>query len=86
MLRYEWEAKALADQVMLGSGGTVVHAGPLTNRPLPGAGSLIEPADLPRRILPASAPRAGVAALMLDEAERPGFAGAVAVPWFRALG
>ncbi|MBL7255551.1 NAD(P)-dependent oxidoreductase [Paractinoplanes lichenicola] len=63
-LRRELADKAAADEIVLAAGGTVFHAGPLTNAP----GSR---AFLPRRFFPATISRSTVAAAMIDEAIRP---------------
>lgn len=72
---------AVADQAVRDGGGTVVHAGPLTNQARYRNRRLV-PAEGFKRLLPPLAPRAGVAALMLDEAKEPQFAGGTAVALF----
>jgi len=79
MLRHEWEAKAVADRTVQDSGGTLVHAGPLTNRPQPGAGVLVPAQDFTPRLIPPTAPRPDLAALLLTEAEHPRFPAATAI-------
>ena len=74
VLKYEWAEKPLADEVIRVVGGTVVHAGPLVNRDRYGAPRLV-PTDGFKRRIPPAAPRAGIATLMLDEAERPTYTG-----------
>ena len=81
VLKYEWTEKPLADEVVRVVGGTVVHAGPLVNRDRYGAPRLV-PTDGFKRRLPPTAPRAGIATLMLDEAERPRYTGRTAVALF----
>jgi uncharacterized protein YbjT (DUF2867 family) len=72
--------KETADAIIRDAGGTVFHAGPLSDGP-PGPGRrTVGLGQAPRRLFPARVSRATVAAAMLDEAERPGYAGAVAVP------
>ncbi|WAU83126.1 hypothetical protein O1Q96_27635 [Streptomyces sp. Qhu-G9] len=58
----------------VGGSGTSVHAGPLTNKPYQGDGSLIRAEEFKPRMMPPMAPRAGIAALMVAEAEAPRFA------------
>ncbi len=72
--------KLAADEAVLRAGGTVFHAGPLTTGPLSASARTVSLDAVPRRLFPARISRATVAALMLDEAERPAFAGAIAVP------
>ncbi|KAF0846552.1 NAD(P)-dependent oxidoreductase [Nocardia caishijiensis] len=74
VLRHEWNAKSVAGQAIRNAGGTTVHAGPLTGRPYDGRGRLIPADEFRPRLLPPTAPRAGIAALMVAEAESPGFA------------
>ncbi|MFJ1959061.1 NAD(P)-dependent oxidoreductase [Streptomyces microflavus] len=75
ILRREWEAKGIADRAVREAGGTTIYAGPLTGKPYQGNGRLIQAGDFtPRMLLPPTAPREGVAALMLAEAETPQFA------------
>ncbi len=78
-LRAELAAKVEADQHVALHGGTVVHAGLLTNREATDGYRLQTIAAAGRRWLMPSNPRADVAALMLDEAERPAFAGSTVV-------
>jgi len=82
MLRHEWEAKAVADRTVQDSGGTLVHAGPLTNRPHSGAGLLVPAQDFGPRLIPPTAPRSALAALLLAEAEQPRFPAATAIALF----
>jgi uncharacterized protein len=78
-LRAELADKVTADTTVLDAGGTVFHAGPLTDGPQrPGRTTGLD--AVPRRILPPRISRATLAALMLNEAEDPHFAGATAVP------
>lgn len=71
--------KVAADTAVLSAGGTVVHAGPLSNGPLAPRRRLVAVDDA-RHGFPKPISRATVAALMLDEAEAPRFAGQIAVP------
>ncbi|MFS8204267.1 NAD(P)-dependent oxidoreductase [Streptomyces sp. CWNU-52B] len=73
-LRHEWDAKGVADRAVRGAGGTTVHAGPLTGKPYQGDGRLLRADEFTPRGLPPRAPRAGIAALMVAEAETPRFA------------
>ncbi|UXH79078.1 NAD(P)-dependent oxidoreductase [Roseateles amylovorans] len=79
-LRRDLPDKVAADSRVLSAGGTVFHAGPLSNRPISAARRAVGLAQIPARFFPASISRATVAAAMLDEAEAPKFAGRVAVP------
>ncbi len=72
--------KVAADTTVLRAGGTVFHAGPLSNAPLSAARRTVGLDELPARLFPASVGRATVAAAMLDEAEAPRFAGRTAIP------
>ncbi|GCD93153.1 NAD(P)-dependent oxidoreductase [Embleya hyalina] len=74
ILRHEWDAKAVAGRTVREAGGTTVHAGPLTNKPYRDNGRLLRAADFRPRTIPPMAPRAGIAALMVAEAESPHFA------------
>ena len=79
-MRAKLDDKVTADTMVLRAGGTVFHAGPLTNGPLSPARRTAGLDAFPRRLFPASVSRATVAAAMLDEAESPRYAGAVAIP------
>jgi uncharacterized protein len=79
-MRAELGDKMAADTAVLAAGGTVFHAGPLSDGPLSPTRRTVGLPDLPRRFFPARVSRATVAATMLDEAESPRFAGATAVP------
>ncbi|WP_305787224.1 NAD(P)-dependent oxidoreductase [Symbioplanes lichenis] len=72
--------KVAADALVLRAGGTVFHAGPLTNGPLSDTPRTAELDAAPRRLFPARVSRATVAAAMLDEAEKPAHAGTIALP------
>ncbi|MET7284073.1 NAD(P)-binding oxidoreductase [Kribbella sp. NPDC005582] len=78
---HDWQAKQDAEQSVLTTGGTVIAAGILTNRPYQSNGHLV-PAPGLRRHFPPLAPRAGIATLMLTEAEHPTFPGGTAVALF----
>jgi len=69
VLRAEIKDKVRADTLVLAAGGTVVHAGPLSNRPGSASPRAVALDEVPRRLLPASISRATVAAIMLDAAE-----------------
>jgi hypothetical protein len=75
--------KVEADATVLRAGGTVFHAGPLGQGPVATTPRTVAADDAPRRLFPAGVSRATVAAAMLDEAESPRFAGALAVPLAR---
>jgi hypothetical protein len=72
--------KVTADGIILDAGGTVFHAGPLTNGPLSPTRRTIGLRDSSSRLFPARVSRATVAAAMLDEAENPTHTGGVALP------
>lgn len=80
-LLHDWQAKQEADTTILAADGTVIAAGLLTNRPYRTNGRLL-PAPGFRRHLPPRAPRAGIATLILTEAETPTFPGKAAVALF----
>jgi uncharacterized protein len=79
-MRAKLDDKVTADTMVLRAGGTVFHAGPLTNGPLSPARRTVGLGAYPRRLFPAGVSRATVAAAMLDEAESPRYAGAIAIP------
>lgn len=72
--------KVAADTTVLAAGGTVFHAGRLVDGPVSPTRRTAALADAPPFDLSATISRETVAAAMLDEAEAPRFAGAVAVP------
>jgi uncharacterized protein YbjT (DUF2867 family) len=72
--------KVAADEAVLLAGGTVFHAGPLSNRPLSVDRRTVGLSQAPRRFFPAFVSRATVAAAMLDETESPRFSGQIAIP------
>lgn len=78
-LRAELEDKVTADTLVLGAGGTVFHAGPISDRPLSLTRHTVSLDRVPRRLFPASVSRATLAAAMLDEAESQHHAGHVVV-------
>jgi putative NADH-flavin reductase len=80
VLRSELGDKVAADEAVLAAGGTVFHAGPLTNGALSGTRRTLELDAAPRRIFPARISRATVAAAMLDEAEGPAHRGTTIIP------
>lgn len=69
-LRGEIQDKVTADTLVLEAGGTLVHAGPLSERALGPSRRAVPLDEAPRRLFPASVGRATVAATMLDLAER----------------
>ncbi|MET9231687.1 NAD(P)H-binding protein [Lentzea sp. NPDC003310] len=71
--------KVAADTAVLAAGGTVFHAGVLTDEPA-GPGRTVGLDEAPPFDLGAKISRETVAAAMLDEAENPRFPGAVALP------
>jgi uncharacterized protein len=72
--------KVTGDAAVLAAGGTVFHAGPLSQGPLSPHRRTVGLEEAPRRVFPARVSRATVAAAMLDEAESPRFAGRIALP------
>ncbi|WP_221359034.1 NAD(P)-dependent oxidoreductase [Streptomyces beigongshangae] len=82
VLRHEWDAKKVSGDIVRAAGGTTVHAGPLTGKPYRGNGRLVRAGEFQARLVPPMAPRAGVAALMVAEAETPHFADADTVAVF----
>jgi uncharacterized protein len=79
-MRAKLDDKVTADSLVLRAGGTVFHAGPLTNSPLSPARRTVGLDDYPRRLFPAKVSRATVAAAMLDEAESPRWPATIAIP------
>ena len=75
--------KVRADTLVLAAGGSVFHAGPLSNEALSATRRTVGLDAAPRRFFPARVSRATVAAAMLDEAESPRFAGRIALPLAR---
>ncbi|GAB2587338.1 flavin reductase [Paractinoplanes abujensis] len=78
-LRRELTDKIEADEVVLAAGGTVFHAGRLTDGPLAAFRS-VAVKDAPHRVFPAGISRATVAAAMIEEAVHSNFPGRIAVP------
>jgi uncharacterized protein len=76
----ELDDKVTADATVLAAGGTVFHAGPLSDGPLSPDRRTIGLDQAPKRFFPARVSRQTVAAAMLDEAEQPRYAGQVALP------
>jgi uncharacterized protein len=72
--------KVAADEAVLAAGGTVFHAGLLSDGPESPGRRTVGLAGAPLLSLTDTVARATVAAAMLDEAETPRFEGAVAVP------
>jgi uncharacterized protein YbjT (DUF2867 family) len=79
-MRTELPDRVAADTAVLAAGGTVFHAGPLSNGELSPNRRTVGLDGVPRRFFPGRVSRATVAAAMLDEAESPRFAGATAIP------
>ena len=80
LLGAELSDKVTADATVLAAGGTVFHAGPLSNGPLSATRRTAGLSDAPRHLFPRRVSRATVAAAMLDEAENPTYPGAIAIP------
>lgn len=72
--------KVTADAAVLEIGGTVFHAGPLSNGPASPDRRTVGVDQAPKRFFPARVSRRTVAAAMLDEAEKPRYPGRVALP------
>jgi uncharacterized protein len=72
--------KVTADATVLDVGGTVFHAGPLSDGPLSPTHRTVGLDQAPKRLFPARVSRATVASAMLDEAEDPHYPGQVAIP------
>lgn len=79
-LRSELSDKVAADNEILAAGGTVFHAGPLSNTPLAIGHTIVPLEHVPRRLIPQPISRPTVAALMLNEAESPNNSGQLVVP------
>ncbi len=82
-MRAELPDRITADTTVLRAGGTVFHAGPLSDGPLSPTRRTVGIDGVPRRFFPARISRATVAAAMLDEAESPSHTGRIAVPLAR---
>ncbi|GAA2641652.1 NAD(P)-dependent oxidoreductase [Paractinoplanes durhamensis] len=80
MMGAELSDKVTADATIMDAGGTVFHAGPLSNGPLSPTRRTVALTEAPKRLFPARVSRATVAAAMLDEAEAPTYMGAIAIP------
>lgn len=78
-LRAELDDKITADTAILAAGGTVLHAGPMSDGPVSPAWRNVPLAEVPRRLFPAGVSKATVAAAMLDAAEH-GARGQILVP------
>ncbi len=76
----ELHDKVAADTAVIAAGGTVFHAGPLSDRPIGPRLRTLCLDDVPARLFPARISRASVASLMLDEAETPRHPGETVVP------
>jgi len=72
--------KVTADAAILDAGGTVFHAGPLSNGPISPDRRRTGLDSAPRRVFPARVSRATVAAAMLDEAEDAAHPGVIVIP------
>jgi uncharacterized protein YbjT (DUF2867 family) len=70
LLSSELADKRDAEQQIRDAGGTIVHAGPLTNAAPRGARA-VPLSDAPRRLVPRRISRADVASVMLDQAVAP---------------
>lgn len=79
-MRSELPDRTGADATVLRAGGTVFHAGPLSNGTVSPTRRTVGIDGAPRRFFPARVSRATVAAAMIDEAESPRYPGAIAVP------
>lgn len=72
--------KVTADAEILAAGGTVFHAGPMSDGPLSPDRRTVGLDQAPKRLFPARVSRRTVAAAMLDEAEAPRWQGQIALP------
>jgi uncharacterized protein YbjT (DUF2867 family) len=72
--------KVNADTHILEAGGSVFHAGILSDNPLSEKRRAVGLSEAPRSFFPWSVNRADVACMMLDEAESPRFSSAIALP------
>ncbi|MEU9450079.1 NAD(P)H-binding protein [Streptomyces sp. NPDC048277] len=79
-MKSEMGDRVTADATVLGFGGTVFHAGPMSDGPLRPTRRTVPLDKAPRRVFPARISRATVAAAMLDEAESPRHRGHIAIP------
>jgi uncharacterized protein len=79
-MRAKLDDKVTADTTVLRAGGTVFHAGPLSDGPLSPTRRTVGLDAYRRRLFPAKVSRATVAAAMLDEAESPRWPGTIAIP------
>lgn len=75
----EYGDKTAADALILDAGHTVVHSGPLSDKPDAGLRA-IPLSAVRRQFFPAFTPRFDVARLMLDQGERPEHGGEIVVP------
>lgn len=78
-LKTELADKVGADLEIINAGGTLFHAGPLTNGPL-SAYTTVQLEDVRRRLVPSTISRATVASAMLDAAEGSAPRGGILVP------
>ncbi|TDV46233.1 NAD(P)-dependent oxidoreductase [Actinophytocola oryzae] len=69
-LRTELADKIAADTAILSAGGTVFHAGPMTDGPVSTTRRSVPPDRVPRRLFPAGVSRATVAAAMIEAVHR----------------
>jgi putative NADH-flavin reductase len=72
--------KVSADAIVLAAGGTVFHAGPMSDHPAGPGRRTVGLDQAPHRLFPARVSRGTIAAAMLDEAEDPRFPGRIAIP------
>lgn len=79
-MKNEMNDRATADATVLHFGGTVFHAGPLSDGPLSPTRRTVSLEAAPRRVFPARISRANVAAAMLDEAQNPEYRARIAIP------
>jgi hypothetical protein len=79
-MKKEMNDRVTADATVLRYGGTVFHAGPMSDGPLSTTRRTVPLDAAPRRVFPARISRATVAAAMLEEAEHPHYSGNIAIP------
>lgn len=82
-MKKEMNDRVTADAIVRRFGGTVFHAGPMSDGPQSATRRTVPLDAAPRRLFPARVSRATVAAAMLDEAEHPKHAGNIAIPLAR---
>jgi hypothetical protein len=80
VLGCEIDDKVAADAAIIAAGGTVFHAGALSNKASSPTRKTIRLTDVRREVFPSGVSQASVAALMIDEAEAPRFMNETVAP------